>query len=73
MIYRKGHFDLIDSLVLDEIPMYYPLVPFDGPVSNKETNITLEDLEKLIEEQPRAGETEDFKFESISDYYHKYR
>ncbi|XP_072036786.1 uncharacterized protein [Amphiura filiformis] len=65
---KRGHLDLIDRLVLDESPIYQPLVPFDGPVSDG-SDVSVDDL--IIKELPRKDDS--FRFESISDYYHKYR
>ncbi|XP_072036787.1 uncharacterized protein [Amphiura filiformis] len=65
---KRGHFDLIDRLVLDEVPIYQPLVPFDGPVSDG-SDVSIDNL--IIKEHARKDDS--FRFESISDYYHKYR
>ena len=57
----------MEQLVLEEPPTYQPLVPFDGPVAKTSDEFDVEQL--IIKEVKTSG----FRFNSISDYYHKYR
>ncbi|XP_041462945.1 fatty acid amide hydrolase-like isoform X1 [Lytechinus variegatus] len=66
---RKSHFNLLHNFVIEDPPTYEPVVPTTEP---SEASDPLKiDLDYLI--QPERKESKDFRFKTVSDYYHAYR
>eukprot|EP00057_Strongylocentrotus_purpuratus_P027563 XP_011682037.1 PREDICTED: fatty acid amide hydrolase [Strongylocentrotus purpuratus] len=66
---RALHYNMLHNYVIEDHPTYEPVMPASEP---SEARNPLEiDLNYLI--QPERKESHDFKFRTVSDFYHAYR
>ncbi|XP_072178312.1 uncharacterized protein [Diadema setosum] len=68
---RNVNMRLLRSLILDDAPTFYPSISNDEPPAA--TNALEVQLDQFIEPERASPAADEFRFNTISDYYHAFR